>query len=183
MPHKDTKRKDDYCLPHEDLTWRKKKQSIRTPPSAKTPILLRDEVTEGRDVATYPVLVEWAASFVRTGEVADSSPLQGSEINLIPLDEAQARFPGLPDGSDDEIPGSDPGESFLIFPWEGKQFGQREEPGPPMADADHKSPAGLIEGENEESLLPIDGVSLFSLPIHGLFKIDVSKNKTAHVGS
>jgi hypothetical protein len=66
---------------------------MRTPASAKIPIPLRDEVTEERDVATYRVLNEWAANVVRTGEVADSGPPQGSEINLVLLGEAQARFP------------------------------------------------------------------------------------------
>jgi hypothetical protein len=82
---------------------------MRTPLSAEIPIPLRDEVTEQRDVATYPVLDEWPASFVRTEEVANSGPPQGSEINLVPLDEAQVRFVGVADGSDDESAGSDPG--------------------------------------------------------------------------
>jgi hypothetical protein len=85
---KDTKGKGDYYLLHEDVTSREKKQSMRTPPSTKIPIPLSDEVTEEQDVVTYPVLDEWAASVVRTGEVADSRPPQGSEINLLPLNEA-----------------------------------------------------------------------------------------------
>jgi hypothetical protein len=127
-----------------------KKQSMRTPPSAKIPIPLRDEVTKKRCVATYPVLDEWPATVVRTGEVADSGPPQGSEINLVPLDKAQARFPGVEDGSDDESPGSGPGGFFLILPGEREPYGQRQEPDPPMTDPDQESHAGLLERENEE---------------------------------
>jgi hypothetical protein len=84
----------------------------------------------------------------------------------MPLNEAQTRFSGLADGSDDESPGSDPGEFFLILPGERKPSDQREESGPPMADADQESPAGLIDGENEESLPPIEWISSLSFILH-----------------
>jgi hypothetical protein len=35
-----------------------------------------------------------------------------------------------------------------------------------MADADQECPAGFIEGENDESLLPIDEVSRLSFTLH-----------------
>jgi hypothetical protein len=122
MVRKNTKRKNNYYLSHQDLRLKEKKQSMRTPPSAKIPIPVRDEVTEERDVATYPEFDEWAARVVRTREIVDSGPPQRSEINLVPLDEAQARFPGLADGLDDETPGSDPGEFFLILPGRGNRL-------------------------------------------------------------
>jgi hypothetical protein len=122
---------------------------------------------------------------VRTGEVANSGPPQGSEINFVPLDEAQARFPGLADGSDDESPGSDPGEFFLILTGEGEPSDQREEPGPPMADPDQESPAGLLKARTRNHCSRLTGSLRSRLPsINGPFKIDVIfKNKTAHIGS